>query len=322
MLKNDRESQLPSKMKPTFSLLLLSLLLPACSDPEVAAVPPRASGKPLVYTVNYPLAWFAERLGDRAYEIVFPEIAGDPAFWEPADADIAGFQQADLILDNGATYAKWRDHVSLPESRIVDTSKSFAGRYVHISGVGTHSHGKDGDHSHDGIAFTTWIDFGQALAQAAAVRDALGKLQPPAATRVNNAWKELEAELKQLDTDMAELAFAIGDQPLIASHPVYQYFARAYNLSIKNILWEPETVPDEAAMAEFKKLHASHPAKWMIWEGEPAPESVAKLNALGVDSVVFDPCGNRPGGDAYADWLTVMRANIENLKELLPQQSN
>ena len=309
-------------MKPSFSFLILclpSLLLPACSDstnPDAQA-PQRTSDKPLVYAVNYPLAYFAKRLGDRAYEIVFPEIEDDPAFWEPTDADIAGFQEADLILVNGATYAKWRDTVSLPESKIVDTSKAFADRYVHIGGGGTHSHGKDGDHSHDGIAFTTWIDFGQAISQAAAIRDALGKLQPRAATRVNNNWNKLEADLRQLDEDVAELAFAISDQPLIASHPIYQYFARAYNLDIKDILWDPETIPDEAAMADFKKLHEKHPSKWMIWEGDPDPESVAKLEALGLKSIIFDPCGNRPDdSDGYVDWLTVMKQNIENLRAL------
>lgn len=293
---------------------LLLFLLCSCSDPEGASAPERTSGKPLVYTVNYPLAYFAERLGGDAYEIVFPAIEGDPVFWEPTDDDVAGFQSADLVLLNGATYAKWRDQVSLPESKLVDTSKAFADHYIDTSGKGTHSHGKDGDHSHAGTAFTTWINFDQARLQAAAVRDALGRLQPAAATGVNIAWDALEADLKKLDEDMAELAFAIGDQPLIASHPVYQYFARHYALDIGSVLWEPETVPDEAAITDFAKLREKHTSEWMIWEGDPAPESVKKLEALGVRSVVFDPCGNRPAEGE--DWLAVMRANIENLRPL------
>jgi zinc transport system substrate-binding protein len=48
----------------------------------------------------------------------------------------------------------------------------------------------------------------------------------------------------------------------------------------------------------------------MIWEGKPNPETVLKLKVLGVNSLVFDPCGNEPKKE---DFLTVMRKNIENL---------
>jgi zinc transport system substrate-binding protein len=51
----------------------------------------------------------------------------------------------------------------------------------------------------------------------------------------------------------------------------------------------------------------------MIWEGEPKPESVAKLKAMGIDSIVYDPCGNRP---ETGDFLTVMKQNVKNLKEI------
>jgi zinc transport system substrate-binding protein len=49
----------------------------------------------------------------------------------------------------------------------------------------------------------------------------------------------------------------------------------------------------------------------MIWEGEPMQKSVDKLKESGINSLVFDPCGNRP---AKGDFLTVMQDNIENLR--------
>jgi zinc transport system substrate-binding protein len=49
----------------------------------------------------------------------------------------------------------------------------------------------------------------------------------------------------------------------------------------------------------------------MIWEGEPVQASVDKLKTLGIDSLVFDPCGNVP---QQGDFLTIMRQNVENLK--------
>ena len=61
----------------------------------------------VVYTVNYPLQYFAQRIADGAVDVEFPEIDGDPAHWEPSPDDITGFQEADLILLNGARYADW-----------------------------------------------------------------------------------------------------------------------------------------------------------------------------------------------------------------------
>jgi zinc transport system substrate-binding protein len=51
----------------------------------------------------------------------------------------------------------------------------------------------------------------------------------------------------------------------------------------------------------------------MIWEGDPNPDSVKKLEKLGLGSMVFDPCGNVP---AEGDFLSVMKENVENLRTI------
>lgn len=294
--------------------LALAAILTGCgasddANPNADA----ASGKPQVFAVNYPLTYFAERIGGDAIDVQFPAPEeGDPAFWQPDGDAIAGFQSADLILRNGATYAKWTATASLPESIQVDTSAGFADAYIKIAEVTTHSHGSDGEHSHAGTAFTTWVDLGQAIQQADAIRAALAGLLPEQAETFAANFAELRTELESLDGDLAFAAQGLGDQPIAASHPVYQYAARRYGLKIRSLLWEPEVVPGEEAMADLKALLETHPAKLMLWEGEPAAESVAKLDALGIKSIVFDPCGNRPGEGE--DFLSVMRGNIERLQ--------
>jgi zinc transport system substrate-binding protein len=49
----------------------------------------------------------------------------------------------------------------------------------------------------------------------------------------------------------------------------------------------------------------------MLWEAEPAHASVERLRALGVQSVVFNPCANRP---TTGDFLSAMKGNAENLE--------
>ena len=83
-----------------------------------------------------------------------------------------------MILKNGADYARWMRHASLPRRVQIDTSRSFRSAYLAIAGDVVHSHGPRGDHSHAGVAFTTWLDPQQAIAQARAVAVALSRARP------------------------------------------------------------------------------------------------------------------------------------------------
>lgn len=284
------------------------------SAPAAAAVP--KSGKPQVLVANYPLQYFAQRIAGDAVEVKFlaPKDE-DPAFWQPDEKAIAAFQGADLILMNGATYSKWADKVTLPESKVVDTSAAFANNFIQITDAFTHSHGPGGEHSHSGTAFTTWIDFKQASLQAKAVRDALVKLVPSAKETLEKNAESLVDELDALDDRMSALSRRLVDHPLVASHPVYHYLARRYGLNLRAVLWEPETVPDDKAMADLSATLNGHRARWMIWEGEPAKESVEKLDLIGIKSIVFDPCGNVPDS---GDFMTVMQANVKAMETAFP----
>ena len=302
-------SRIPCSLAVTAALLAVAAA--GCSAEDRASQ--GEGGKPIVQAVNYPLAYFAERVAGERVDVGFLAPAGiDPAFWKPSDDDIAALQSADRLLINGAAYAKWRTSVSLYRSRLVDTSASFRGEFIETEETITHSHGDEGEHSHAGVAFTTWIDFQQARQQAEAVRDALVELVPDAKSEFTQRADTLLGEIDALDASMREVCKSVGASPLLGSHPVYQYLARRYGLPIESLHWEPETVPDEAAMRELAELRTRHAARWMIWEGEPAAESVRKLEAEGIGSVVFDPCANRPDGGG--DWMSVMRKNIENLR--------
>ena len=177
----------------------------------------------------------------------------------------------------------------------------------------THSHGKQGEHSHNGTPFTTWIDFQQAIAQADAICAAFQKLMPESIEMFALNYDLLKKELLTLDSRMESIGKKIAGQPIVASHPVYQYWARRYGINLKHVLWEPEEVPDDAQMEDLKKILSAHPAKWMVWEGEPAKESVEKIKALGLSSVVFDPCANTPD---KGDWRDRMEANVKGMEKL------
>lgn len=293
------------KSLPHFALVLLATTLPAF-----------AQKKTVVQSTNYPLHYFAERLATDAFElnyIVDPEV--DPAFWKPGKSEVGAFQKADLILRNGADYEKWIKRVSLKTSPQVDTSKAFSSEFLKAPGK-EHRHGDGSVHSHAGTAFTTWIDLSQAAMQAEAIAARFKQAQPDAAAKIDENLAALLADLSELDGRLKAFGKAWGDKPLVASHPIYQYFARAYGLKIEGIEWEPEMEIKDSDLAELKKILEKHPATWMIWEDAPSEANIAAVAKLGLKSVVFAPCANRP---AEGDWLAVMKANVERMEAMLKE---
>ncbi len=65
---------------------------------------------------------------------------------------------------------------------------------------------------------------------------------------------------------------------------------------------------------ELEALLKDHPAKIMLWKGEPLRETAEKLKSLGLDSIVFDPCGNAPD---IGDFLSVMRESLHRLEQAM-----
>ena len=271
-----------------------------------------AAEKLTVYVVNYPLQYFAERIGVEHVNVVFPAPADvDPAYWMPDTPTIAAYQQADLILLNGAGYARWVDKVTLPRFRIVNTSAGFKDRYIEAAEVITHTHGSQGDHAHEAPAFTTWIDFSLAARQAKAIAEALSRKRPDLRDVFQKNYAALEQDLMALDKTLKQMVSKDRTRPLLASHPVYDYFARRYGLNIKSVHWEPDEIPTNEQMMELNGVLKEHPAKCMIWERNPMKQSVERLHTNGVASLVFDPSGNTPD---QGDFLDVMKQNVENLK--------
>ena len=299
-------------------LLLMSavvLLLPACTEQHASSAGRGgnpASNDPLsVYVVNYPLQYFAERIGGGHVRVTFPAPAdGDPAFWEPEVEQIAAYQEADLILLNGASYAKWVQRVSLPASRMVDTSAAFSDRYIPLEGRTTHNHGAAGEHQHRDQAFTTWLDPQQAIEQAAAIRDALIRLRPDAEAAFQQGFAALQRELQELDKHLAAAFARYKGQPLLFSHPVYQYLIRRYAIDGYELHWEPDTMPGPEEWRAFDALLKRHPAGSMVWESTPTPEIVTALEQRGIEALVFDPAANEPSA---GDYLSVMRDNLARL---------
>jgi len=282
----------------------------------VAVRPPVALAErdePLtVYVVNYPLQYFAGRVGAELVDVHFPAPAEvDPANWMPEDEVIQRYQQADLIFLNGADYARWVDHATLPDDRTVNTAAWFVDRFIEIEDAITHAHGGQGLHTHAGIASRTWLDPQLAIGHARAIKRALVERLPDHAAAIEQRFEALQEELEAFDKAMDALFDDKRDQPLLTSHPVYQYLGARYRLNLADLDWEPTEMPDDAGWQELDKLLADHPAQFILWEDTPLDETRERLQERGITSIVYDKCRQPPG---EGDFLTVMWQNLDRLK--------
>ncbi len=281
------------------------------SEVGSGARPERA--RPHVYTVNYPLQYFAQRIGGDAVEVVFPAPAEvDPAHWMPDRKTIKAYQQADLIILNGANYAKWLDKVSLPESRLIDTSAAFKAQLLKVEDVVTHSHGRGGEHSHVGTASHTWLNPRLAVLQAEAIRDALARLEPGKAGEFESNFESLKTDLLELDAAIDASIEQDRDRPVVYSHPVFQYFQQRFAVNSRTLDLDPWGVPEKEELDKHRKLQASHRHDRVIWHADPGDGQSKELLRIGIKSYSFQLCSNAPEA---GDFLTVMQSNVKRLKQ-------
>ncbi len=277
---------------------LLALLLSAAGT--------QAQDRPTVVAVNYPLQYFAERLlGDTA-NVVFPVPMGvDPSFWRPKIAEISEIQSADLILLNGAGFATWIDRVTLPRSRVVNTSAAIEDQFIVTESI-THSHGEGDEHSHEGLASYTWLDPMLSAAQAEAIAAAITARGLAPSEEVETRLAALKADLETIDERARRDLDKYKDTHLIATHPRYQYFARRYGLSMSFLEWEAGATPTGAELADLKALVGQTGASLLIWEATPPEAAINAASELGLKSFTLAPMAHPPDdGDFLSGFVLV-----------------
>ena len=279
--------------------------------PGREARPRRA--KPLVYTTFYPTTYFTRRIAGDLAEVVCP-LPGDadPIFWMPPSEAIRAYQEADLIVVNGAGYEKWVERVSLPMARTVNSARSFRNEFLRFESAVTHSHGKGGEHSHEGIDGHTWLDPRLAVRQAEAIRAALVLRLPEREEQLTARFAELKRDLEGLGEELMALGPMPEGEWIYASHPAYNYPANRYGWRVVNPDLDPGQMPGPAVLASVGETLDAKPGRYLLWESEPLPEIAKRVESvLGFKSILFSPCETKPG---EGDYVEAMKASIARLK--------
>jgi len=280
----------------------------------LSLVPQMAWAESSVVAVNGPLAAMARAIGGEAVSVTYPVPEGtNPALWRPSIAEIGEIQGADLILLNGADFAGWAAKTTLPRARTLVTSRSFEDAFIEMEAGITHSHGGEGAHSHTGTAPLTWLDFGQAAEQAQAIATRLTRLEPEASDDITTRAEALSAELAKLDARAQALGQVLAGRTVLADHPGYEYFARAYELNLIALDWPPGEALGPERLDALTSALENEPVLF-LWQADPAPEAAQAVAAAGLPSAILDP-----GAANTGDFPKAMDANLIRLQEAVAE---
>jgi zinc transport system substrate-binding protein len=233
-------------------------------------------------------------------------------------------QSARLLLISGAGYEPWRVRVSLPESRLRDTSAGYADQFIRIPDAVVHQHGPDGSHSHSGTVWATWLDPELAASQIQRVADAIGRVSPEHADATQQSAAKLKTQLEGLNQRLVRLRERTAAAPLrvMADGPYYQYLTRRLDWDLQYLHWKE--VSDQLADAELAELDA------LLDQNTSGTEAVFLLSAARSDSVAdairargltvvrIDLCEH--SSPAGATLLQRLESNVSRLEALGPSQ--
>ncbi|MEO2011070.1 MAG: metal ABC transporter substrate-binding protein [Pirellulaceae bacterium] len=294
------------------ALLSVALFLTSCKktpDNEM----PRGEGPLVVVAVNEPLRYFAERIGGEAVMASCPcPIDSDPALWTPDSQALETFHSADIILLNGADYARWTTVTSLPDSKLVNTSRGFQTDWLTMKETIRHRHGPEGEHSHEATIGEVWLDPELAIKQAERIERRLSALKPNQSVHFEQNLARLKDELREV---RASLLAAITKRPskLFAAEPAFEYVARTVDQTVHHLAWNNLQQPSPTELDDLKKAVSNQTNAVFLLSTPPSQALQQVFDDASIEYAVFDIAATT-GEKSY---LERMSANVRRLEQSL-----
>jgi zinc transport system substrate-binding protein len=256
---------------------------------------------------------------------IVPETMVSPN-WRPRRAEIETLRAAKVIVMNGAGFEPWQDRVSLPGSRVVDSSDGYKDQLIRIPDAVTHQHGPDGPHSHAGYVWATWLDPALAAAQLTEFEKAVAKVAPELRLQMGRETAALKAQLESINQELEILKSSVANSDLlfVADSPAVMYLTRRLGVDLKYLHWQDQERPTDADHEELRSLSASlaqEKSRRFLLLNQRCPETVerwcreAGFSVVRVDVVESAATPGMSSSEALpTDVIQRLRDNVSRLR--------
>lgn len=176
-------------------------------------------------------------------------------------------------------------------------------------------HAEDG-HDHGSLDPHFWLDPHRMSAAATAVADALSEIDPDNAATFERNAAALANDLLSIDEAYQDGLASCDSSVIVASHEAYGYLADAYGLQQAGVSGlDPESEPSPARLREISEIVRAEGVRTIFTESLVNPR-VAQVLAddLGIGTAVLDPIEALTPTSDGADYLAIMRSNLESLR--------
>lgn len=296
-------------------LAMAGLVLGSCgSDGDAAA----GSGDgPTVLASFYPLAYTAGRVAgpDAIVENLTPPGV-DAHDLELTGRQVARISEADLTMYLGGfqpavdeAVAQNADDRSIDVTELLDLLDD------------QRSHDDEDEHGDDHADLDgdphIWLDPTNLVAVADAIADRLGELLPDQADAFHDRAHELERELEELDEEYLTGLATCERRVFVTSHAAFGYLANRYDLEMVGIAGiDPDAEPSPARLADVQQVVQAEGLTTIFYERLVSPAVAQSLaNDLGVTASVLDPIEGLSDETEDEDYFSLMRANLDALRE-------
>jgi zinc transport system substrate-binding protein len=162
-----------------------------------------------------------------------------------------------------------------------------------------------------------WLDPRALATVAREVEEQLTELDPEHAEDYRDNAAELFTDLVELDGRSSTALQDCERRTVVVSHDAFGYYGYRYDLDFEAIAGlSPEAEPSPAHLAELQQLISDRGVTTVFSETLASPEMAETLaDDLGLETAVLDPVEGLSDETADEDYLSLMRGNLEALKE-------
>lgn len=317
---------MPSVARTCAFLLPLTLALAACGQgtPEDdQGETPAESGAGSTLTVIssfYPLEWLTQEVaGDLAEVSVLTSPGADPHDVELTPRTVGSIGSADLVIYSAGMQDAVDDAVS---SQAIDHALDVApSADLLAAGEDTHAHDEHAEeeegHDHGPEDPHFWLDPERYGHVAEAIAQRLGEVDPDNAQEYTDNAADVVSELTSLDEEFAGGLQTCESRDLVTTHEAFGYLAQRYDLNQMGITGiSPEAEPSPARLAEVSS-QVDRLGVTTIYAEPILTDAIASTIAreTGTRVLTLDPLEGVTDASAGEDYLEIMRANLESLRE-------